>query len=199
MAANRVPAGPARASELLNTCGRVGARSGAREFLRTVLAGRECLATGILEAARLRGPSERTLRRAFRDLGGQARKEGYGAGSRWWWRLPGECGGRAGEDCLEGGQQPSQRATRANELLIKNRSGIDGDQQPAQSAPHQSSDGTLGQEGFRPTSSGRCQTCRRWGPVALTQLESNSALNVCEACHARGKAAIAAMWTGPPL
>lgn len=161
----------------------VSARASAREFLRTVLAGGDCLARGILETARLRGTSERTLRRAFRDIGGRARKEGYGTGSAWWWRLRNQSA-RDLDEGTEGGQpKPASEGFEKNQLRAT----------PQDSLPLESSSRVVT---FRPTSSGPCQTCRRWGPLALTQLEPNFALNVCEACHAGGKAAIVAAWVG---
>jgi len=66
------------------------ARVDARGFLRKTLACGEQRAASVLAEARSQNLSERTLRRAFRDLGGHARKAGFGAGAAWMWRLPSE-------------------------------------------------------------------------------------------------------------
>ena len=63
------------------------ARPRAIDFLRTTLAGGERPSVAILAEAQSQGLSERTLRRAFRDLGGHTRKVGFGAGAPWMWRL----------------------------------------------------------------------------------------------------------------
>ena len=63
------------------------ARARARDFLRTALADGERPSACLLAEAKSQGLSERTLRRAFGDVGGRVRKVGFGTGTAWMWQL----------------------------------------------------------------------------------------------------------------
>lgn len=65
-----------------------GPREEATQFLREELAGGRVEATVIAQRADRLGIAERTLKRAKSDLRIEAIKEGFGDGSRWYWRLP---------------------------------------------------------------------------------------------------------------
>jgi hypothetical protein len=60
----------------------------ALDFLCQSLADGERLSDDIKDEAEASGISERTLRRAFKEAGVQWRREGFGRGARFFWRLP---------------------------------------------------------------------------------------------------------------
>lgn len=64
------------------------ARIDAEEFLMTVLADGQMLASDVQEEARKAGLSVITLRRAKDQLGVKARKRGFGKETKWYWVLP---------------------------------------------------------------------------------------------------------------
>jgi hypothetical protein len=66
------------------------AREEAKDFLREFLADGPRGSPEVFRAGKALGHSEKTLRRAFRTIGGKPLKEGFGAG--WTWGLPAEDG-----------------------------------------------------------------------------------------------------------
>jgi putative DNA primase/helicase len=64
-------------------------RQQAARWLRETLSAGPRLARDIKEEAEVNGFSQGTLRRAFRDVAGQAVREGFGPFGQWLWRLPG--------------------------------------------------------------------------------------------------------------
>ena len=60
-------------------------REDATEFLHEELADGPVASTELFEAAREMGISDKTLRRAFKDMGGKPKKQGLG---NWEWSLP---------------------------------------------------------------------------------------------------------------
>ncbi|HAN99115.1 MAG TPA: hypothetical protein DCQ98_17535 [Planctomycetaceae bacterium] len=72
-------------------------RQEAAAWLRTELAGEALRSTQLIADAREQGISERTLRRAFAELGGRAKK---GPDGTWQWQLPDRLGQQVGQqDC----------------------------------------------------------------------------------------------------
>ena len=76
-----------------NEPGRGAERREAVVWLRARLTGSPAPASELIEAAEADGIAERTLRRAFKTLGGQSRKDGTG---HWYWYLPGQDGQQDG-------------------------------------------------------------------------------------------------------
>jgi putative DNA primase/helicase len=63
-------------------------RQKAIDWLRQTLAGKGLPSKDIIERAEELGFCERTVRRAFRDSGGEAIREGFGILGVWFWKLP---------------------------------------------------------------------------------------------------------------
>ncbi|NOZ21119.1 MAG: AAA family ATPase [Planctomycetes bacterium] len=89
----------------------------AEEWLRDALGDGPLPSKDVLRMARENGHSERTLRRAKKALGITVSKEGFEAGSTWYWSLPGD------EDCQkrEDGHTPDV-ATFGESGNLRNRS-----------------------------------------------------------------------------
>jgi len=65
-------------------------REQAADWLRIALADGRMYSTQVFEQARENGHTVKTIRRAFKDMGGKPAKSGYDTG--WFWELPGEDG-----------------------------------------------------------------------------------------------------------
>ena len=65
-------------------------REQAKEWLRIALADGRMYSTQVFQEARENGHSEKTIRRAFKDMGGKPSKSGFDG--RWFWELPREDG-----------------------------------------------------------------------------------------------------------
>jgi hypothetical protein len=63
-------------------------REDAMNWLKSRLAGGPAPVTEVLEEADAHGINKQTLRRAFRELRGEAIKAGFGSFGQWLWRLP---------------------------------------------------------------------------------------------------------------
>jgi hypothetical protein len=75
-------------------------REQAADWLREALACGPLASNEALEQGRKNGFSEKTLRRAFKDMGGKSRKSSFGGG--WEWALPSEDGQCGPEDSQDG-------------------------------------------------------------------------------------------------
>ncbi len=79
-----------------------GQRTDAKAWLRDLLADGPAEASTIAERAHAEGIADRTLHRAKKELGVQSDREGFGPGSRSYWKLPDS----VGEEPLEGHTLP---------------------------------------------------------------------------------------------
>ena len=60
----------------------------AQDWLREALADGEMRAADVLKQGRSNGYSDKALRKAFKAIGAQRRREGFGRGGTWYWSLP---------------------------------------------------------------------------------------------------------------
>jgi len=60
----------------------------ANGWLRQALADGELPAADVLKEGRANGYSQKAVRKAFKALGGERRREGFGRGGPWLWWLP---------------------------------------------------------------------------------------------------------------
>ena len=86
-----VSADEALAAEMADS-GDPGERNEAAEWLRQALADGPLPAEDIWRQAKENRIAERTLKRAKKDLGVEAKREGFGPGGQWTWSLPGHRG-----------------------------------------------------------------------------------------------------------